>query len=118
MKGFPSRVDGPLGPWHKKVNQAVAGVRVGDAREKVIECLGAPDEVLHDVVSAGGELQALLEQVAGGDTLIRYGEKDPLPETLVYRDPYRPKRRYLYGIRAGVVAAAWQDTTSIEPRAS
>jgi len=22
MKGFPSRVDGPLGPWHKKVNQA------------------------------------------------------------------------------------------------
>jgi hypothetical protein len=95
MKGFPDRVDGPLGPWFKKVHEAVASVNVGDPREAVIECLGPPHEVRHHAVSAG-----------------QYGDKTPLPETLVYHDPYRPRRYYLFGIRAGVVHAAWQDTAS------
>jgi hypothetical protein len=118
MKGFTDGVDGPLGPWFKKVHEAVGVVQVGDSRERVIECLGPPDEVQHDAVRAGGQLQGLLESVAGGDTLIRYGDKSPLPETLVYRDPFRPRRCYLLGIRAGVVHTAWQETASSSPGSS
>jgi len=113
MKGFPERVDEPLGPWFKKVRETVASVRVGDPRERVVECLGPPDDVRHDAVSTGGQLQSLLENVAGGETAIQYGDKVPFPETLVYRDPYRPRRRYAFGMRDGVVHAMWQETVSV-----
>lgn len=118
MKGFPQHVDGPLGPWFKKVRAAVAVVRVGDSRERVVDVLGVPDEIQHDAVSAGGQLQGLLENVAGGDTAIRYGDKEPFPETLVYRDPYRPRKRYAFGMRDGAVSAMWQETVAIGPSQS
>ena len=113
MKGFPDSVDEPLGPWFKKVREAVDSVRVGDSRERLVECLGAPDEVRQDAVSGGGQLQSLLENVAGGETLIQYGDKDPFPETLVYRDPYRPRRLYVFGLRDGMVYAQWQETIAL-----
>lgn len=112
MEGFTNLVEGSLGPPLNKVRAAVARVRVGDSRERLIECLGPPDEVRLGAVSAGGRLQGLLENVAGGDTRIRYGDKRPLEETLVYRDPFRPRRSYLFGIRAGVVQTIWQETAS------
>lgn len=114
MKGLPDNVDGPLGPWLKKVREAVASVGVGDSRERVIERLGLPDEVRHDSVSAAGALQGLLDDVAGGRTLIGYGDNVPIPEILVYIDPYRPRRRYLFGIRAGIVDSTWQETQTLE----
>lgn len=113
MKGFPERVDKPLGPWFKKVREAIASVEVGDSRERVVECLGPPDDVRHDAVSAGGQLQSLLENVAGGETLIQYGDKGPFPEVVVYCDPYRPRRCYAFGMRDGVVHAMWQETVSV-----
>ena len=116
MKGFPERVDEPLGPWFRRVREAIASVSLGDSRERVLECLGPPDNVRHDAAGAGGQLQSLLENVAGGDTLIQCGNKDPFPETLVYCDPYRPRRRYAFGMRDGVVHAMWQETVSADAR--
>jgi len=118
MKGFPPRVDGPLGRWFKKVQAAVAAVSVGDSRERVVDLLGPPDEILHDAISAGGQLQGLIEGVAGGDTAIRYGDKEPFPETLVYADPYRPRKRYAFGMREGAVSTMWQETVAIGARQS
>jgi hypothetical protein len=113
MKGVPANVDEPLGPWFKKVRAAVATVSVGDSRERVVDVLGPPDEILRDAVSAGGQLQGLLDSLADGDTAIRYGDKNPFPETLVYRDPYRPRKRYAFGMRDGAVSAMWQETIAI-----
>ena len=113
MKGFPANVDEPLGPWFKRVRAAIATVRVGASRERVVDVLGPPDQVLHDAVSAGGQLQGLLDNLADGTTAIRYGDKEPFAETLVYRDPYRPRKRYAFGMRDGAVSAMWQETIAI-----
>jgi hypothetical protein len=112
VKGFPENVDGPLGPWFKRVREAVAQVRAGAPRDQVIAQLGPPDEVRRDATSAGGQLQDLVENVAGGPTAMRYGDKVPVPETLVYRDPYRPRKRYLFGLRDGVVYSSWEETSA------
>ena len=66
MKGFPEKVDGPLGPWYKKVNAAFAQIQYGDSKERLLEVLGEPD-----LIWTGDDLD---------------GECD---ECLVYFDPYR-----------------------------
>ena len=112
VKDFPARVDGPLGPWFKKVREAVSQVQPGTPRAAVLEALGPPDAIGHNAQGAGGQLQELMENVAGGETLIRYGDKEPFTEVLLYRDPYRPRRWYAFGAREGVVDAAWQESVS------
>ena len=112
MKGFPQTVDGPLGPWFKRVQEAVSTVEVGATRHGVLAALGPPDEVQRYTAGPGKQLQELMENVAGGETLFRYGDKEPFAEILRYQDPYRPRRWYAFGIRQGVVDAIWRDTMS------
>jgi hypothetical protein len=66
MKGFPQHVDGPLGPWFKKVRAAVGAVSVGDSRERVVDVLGPPDETLHEVNAMWEETVAAGASQVGG----------------------------------------------------
>lgn len=112
MKGFPSPVPGPLGPWYKKVNEAVAQVRVGTTSDELIQLLGDPDERRAGRSHPLKFFQELMDRIAGGPTRIRYGTKDAFDVVLVYFDPYRPRRHYAFGISRGVIAQAWQETQS------
>ena len=110
MKGFPPSSDGPLGKWYQRINRTIAEVVIGTPKSKVIDLLGEPDENRPDTVSAGAEWQHLMESVAGGPTLIGYGNTTPIEEVLIYRDPYRT-RAYCYGIHNDCVQGTWiQDT--------
>lgn len=100
MKGFPPIESGPRGPWYQKVNDAVASVRKGQSVEELIAMLGEPNERTREP-SPASELQKTLSGLAGGSTSIRYG--GTTGETLVFVDPYRPARRYLFVIVQGVV---------------
>lgn len=113
MKGFSPTVDGPLGPWLKRVQEAVSQIEVGTPREALLAALGPPDEVQRETAGPGKQLQELMENVSGGETLLRYGDKQPFAEILRYQDPYRPRRWYSFGVRQGVVDAVWRDTMSV-----
>ncbi len=91
MKGFPEVVEGPMGPWYQKVNAAVAKVKRGKAMREVLEILGEPDETI---------------KVSDDDR--REDADSPIdprnPELiLVYRDPYRKRIKYRFGISNGRV---------------
>jgi hypothetical protein len=111
MKGIVIEPGCSKGQQYRLVREAVARVPVGATVQGVIEVLGEPD------LRGGAELdgphrfQALMSHVAGGDTGVRYGNDDPVEEVLVYQDPVRPRRRYLFGIRAGAVSSRWQETS-------
>ena len=112
MKGFPSNPPGPLGSMYKRVNQAVAAVRVGDSRQALIGALGEPDEVRRGQPGAGAALQALMENLAGGPTAIQYGSDHPFEEILVFTDPYRPRNRYVFGIDRGTITSIWKESVA------
>ena len=100
MKGFPPTVSGHRGQWYRKVNDAVASVLVGQSVEELIAVLGEPDERTRER-SPSSELQETLSGLAGGSTSIRY--RGATGEALVFIDPYRPGRRYLFTIVDSVV---------------
>jgi hypothetical protein len=112
VKNMPAIATGPLGPWYKRVNAAVAEVSEGDTRAAVVAKLGEPDEIRIQQQGPAAQLQEMMEGLAGGATLIRYGQVEPFEETLVYVDPYRPRIRYAFAIAAGVVASLWQERVS------
>jgi hypothetical protein len=111
MKGIPFEPGCSKGQQYRLVRKAVARVPVGASVQHVIEVLGEPD------VRGGAELdgsrhfKALMTGVAGGETLIRYGDDRPVEEVLVYQDPFRPRRRYLFGVRGGAVCSRWEETS-------
>jgi hypothetical protein len=109
VKGFPADPGGPLGPWLKRVNATVAMVRVGDSREAVEDALGPPDEVRTGGVGPSAAFQDLMEDVAGGPTLVQYGSKAEVEAVLVYKDPYRSRRRYIFVVNAGHVTDIHQE---------
>ena len=111
MKGFPEDPGGSRGPWYQRVNRAVGAVSKGCSKARLLELLGEPDRVEAGGASAPGDFQRVMESVAGGSTLIRYGNTEPTDEVLFYRDPYRP-RVYAFGMRSGVVETAWQEAAS------
>jgi hypothetical protein len=111
MKGFPLQVDGPMGPWYRKVNEMVANVQVGDTKSRLVELLGEPDEIRGGTHHPGQALQELMENVAGGPTVLHYGSKDGYDEILVYRDPYRLPKSYVFAIGNSMIAAIWRETS-------
>ena len=112
MKGCPDEVSGPMGPWLRKVRDRVALVRMGSGRSALIDLLGEPDEVRPDGRGPAAQLQETLEGIAGGPTLIQIGDTAEYEEILVFRDPYRPRRRYAFAFQAGVVTRRWEETTT------
>ena len=112
MKGFPTKPTGPMGPLYKRVNEAVAAVRVGDSRQALLNALGDPNEVRTGQPGSGAALQALMENVAGGPTEIQYGSSHAFEEILVFRDPYRPRHRYMFGIDRGIITSVWRETVA------
>jgi hypothetical protein len=101
-----------MGPWFAKVNAAVALVGVGDTAARLIDLLGPPDEVRRDAGGPGRQLQSMMQEVAGGPTSIQYGGSIAIPEVWVYRDPYRPRKRYAFGLRDGAISERWTEITS------
>jgi hypothetical protein len=89
MKGFPPNVDGPLGPWYQKVNAAIREATESRTIAELRDILGEPDAI---------------EAVEDDD---RRETKDaPVDEKYpeqywVYRDPYRPRFYYYFGISRG-----------------
>jgi hypothetical protein len=113
MKGFPERPDGPVGPWLRRVNDAVALVSEGMSREAVVELLGVPDDIQVGGNDPSAPIQEAMEQLAGGPTLIQYGSTQKVEAVLSYNDPYRPRRRYRVVIRGGVVSSVQQHTLAL-----
>jgi hypothetical protein len=111
MKGILAAPGCSKGHQYRLVREAVARVPVNATVQGVIEVLGEPD------LRGGAELdgpyrfQELMSDVAGGDTLVRYGNDHPVEEVLVYQDLFRPRRRYLFGIRDGAVCSRWEETS-------
>src|SRR5450756_1523192 len=109
MKGLLFQPGCSKGQQYRLVREAVARVSVGASVQHVIEVLGEPD------LRGGAELdgphhfQALMSDVAGGETRIQYGNDRPAEEVLVYQDPFRPRRRYLFGVREGAVCSRWEE---------
>jgi hypothetical protein len=91
MKGFISQVDGPIGPWMKKVNAAIAAAQSIRSSAELEKLLGPPD---------------VREDLEDDDR--RETDDGPivpsLPDELwIYGDPYRPKRTYRFLISRGQV---------------
>jgi len=113
MKGFPLKPEGPMGPWYKKVNDLVAQTRQGDSKARLIELLGPPEVTVSGANSSPQHLQNIMEDVAGGPTLIQYGSKENYDEVLDYKDPFRPRVHYIFGMKGGEVVAKWRDTQAV-----
>ena len=110
MKGLLFEPGSSKGQQYRLVREAVARVLVGASVQNVIEVLGEPDTRGGAELDSSHHLQELMSDVAGGETLIRYGGDRPVEEVLVYQDPLRPRRRYLFGIRGGAVCSRWEET--------
>jgi len=114
VKGFESEVVGPKGEWYRKVRDRVSQVKHGWPEAKVVELLGEPDEIGDDSSNQSRHLQELMENVAGGPTLIAYGDKIPSDRILRYRDPFRPRKTYVFTIKNGAVRSIGEDTVSAQ----
>jgi len=112
MKDFPSSVDGPLGLWLKRVNAAVAQARQSHSRAELLDVLGVPDQIVTKSSNSMKQLQELMEGVAGGPTIIQYGDNSEYTEVLVFRDPYRPNVQYMFGMRGEQIVSMWRETNA------
>jgi hypothetical protein len=110
MKGLLFEPGSSKSQQYRMVREAVALVSVGWSVQKVIEALGEPDVRGGAELDSSHRFQELMSDVAGGDTLVRYGSERAVEEVLVYQDPVRPRRRYLFGIRGGTVCSRWEET--------
>lgn len=86
MKGFPKQVEGPLGSWYQKVNASIEKAMLAKTPLELREILGEPDNTI-DVPDD--------DRRANANSPI-----DPRNPGLifVYRDPYRPRVEYKFGI--------------------
>ena len=89
MKGFPPTVEGPLGPWHQKVNATVACAQLAATPAELRQILGEADTI----------------EIESAENRREYQEY-PLDERYCseywnYVDPYRPRMKYRFGISAG-----------------
>jgi len=91
MKDFPAKVDGPMGPWFRKVNEVVAKAQTLKKASDLRGLLGEPDAV-HAVETD--------DRVPDGE--VRVSPRYPA-EYWEFIDPYRPRRRYWFGINKGRV---------------
>lgn len=98
MKCIPENVDGPMGPWYRKVNELVKSAMESNDSRLVKEILGEPD---------------FIEQVAADDRMPAGNkETDPrYPEVYWnYIDPFRPRKLYRFGISGEVIVAHSYET--------
>jgi hypothetical protein len=91
MKDFPKQVKGPMGPWYQKVNASIEKARLAKTPLEIRGFLGEPDNTI---------------EVPDDDR--RQNANSPIdprdPELiLIYRDPYRPRVEYRFGISNGRV---------------
>ncbi len=101
MKGFSKNVDGPKGPWYKKVNEVVSKAMQSNDPAFIIELLGEPN---------------LIEKVEEEDRIPDgNSEVDPrYPEVYwSYFDPYRPRKMYKFGISGNTIVERSHVTKSI-----
>jgi len=112
MKGFPPTISGPRGLWYRKVRAIVGSIREGDPKGHVEHTLGEPDLIRHDGATGPGQWQSMMTDLAGGPTAIAYGDSAPVSEVLLYRDPYRPRRLYAFGLVDERVRSMWEETVA------
>ena len=113
MKGLPDDPTGPRGPLMLEVNNRLRSIEQGMSREEVEQILGPPDRIEMDALHPTSEAQQLMEQVAGGPTLIQYGSTERVEALLLYRDPYRPRRRYAIALEGDLVTSVTTETRSV-----
>ncbi len=104
MKGFPTRPEGPLGPWYRKVNETVARAGTCTTATDLVELLGEPD-----AEEAAGDVVLPTQAMAALGSRLRFGEEGA-ERVLTWIDPYRPARRYRFGIADGRVVGSWVET--------
>jgi len=114
MKGLLFQPGCSRGQQYRLVRETIARVSVGSSVQHVIEVLGEPDRRGGAELDGPHHLQTLMTNVAGGETRIRYGSDRPVEEVLVYQDPFRPRRRYVFGVREGAVCSRWEETSQPE----
>ena len=101
MKNFPEEPEGPLGPWYRRVNDAVTASNACASPKELISLLGEPDaihkgeEVLHP--------SAIFQEMG---SIFKFSDFD-YEVVFTYVDPYRPRKRYRYGIRGEAVTDRW-----------
>ena len=104
MKGFPDAPEGPLGPWYRKVNEAVAQAAACAEVEALVERLGQPDAVdERDGVKTPSDHMAAL------GSPFRFDD-DGAERVLTWVDPYRPRRHYRFGVTGNRVTGHWLET--------
>jgi hypothetical protein len=93
MKGCPTEVVGPMGPWWKKFHETVKLVQVGDSCERVVELWGEPD------IRTRPNDRQVPEYAAMG----MYDAFEAADEMWGYVDYYHTNRLYILEIKKGIV---------------
>ena len=104
MKGFPGAPDGPLGLWYRRVNETVTRAAACTDVEALVELLGEPD-----AIDAGDEVVTPSRFKARLGSRFRFGEEGA-DHVLTWHDPYRPRRRYRFGVQGRRVNGHWIET--------
>ncbi len=98
IKGCPAQVGGPLGPWYRKVNETVAQAQICTSGAKLRQLMGEPDETV-----------LIPDEDRREDATAPVDSRHP--EVLwIYRDPYRPRMQYEFGISGDVVVSRSRTT--------
>jgi hypothetical protein len=111
MKDCPANQDEPRGASYRRVNELIGGIPRVVSRQALIDRLGEPDEIREGQPNTPDEIQGLMNGLAGGESVIEWADPLGFEEILVYQDPYRPRRRYLFGVRNGSVTQRWQENS-------
>jgi hypothetical protein len=87
MKGFSEPIEGPIGPWYQKVNEAVERAKEARTVRELVAILGDPDGV--EVLSA--------DERRVDDHTSPIDPRHPA-KIFEYADPYRRGRFYRFDV--------------------
>ncbi len=106
LKGFLDTPGGSLGPWYRKVNEAVAQAAACTEVAALVARLGEPD-----VVEEREGVKTPSDHMAALGSRFRFDD-DGAERVLTWVDPYRPRRRYRFGVTGTRVTGHWLETVS------
>ena len=97
-----------MGKWYQAVNNRVSEAQRCRTAKHLVRLLGPPDEV-----SPSDKVNLPSSFFARIGSILRFGDEQS-DSVMTYVDPYRPNRRYRFGVVAGKIQSVWQDTTIVE----
>jgi hypothetical protein len=97
MKGIPSQIDGPRGPWYKHIRERIYSAGVGTPLEELVATLGDADRVIK-------KIDGHLYDPSMGSAYPVSGPTAP-DFLFIYTDPLRIGREYHYALKEGRVVA-------------